>query len=253
MLFNLLNLIKNKKRERALAVSVIGSGGKTTLLRTLGKQAEENGFRTVLTTTTHMLYPFSPFVNFDDKINKTKAKERLNSYLNQCGTLVSADDKGCLEYNLLHPYSDSKLSTASEKNINLFLETADLVISEADGSKRLPMKARNAAEPVLLPNSDLVILVFGLSSLGKPLSEVCHRYEIAMELLGIDENEIVNEEIVAELLTRSYLKEFENEKIAILINQADTEDFVKRAKKIIKLLDSDYYEIIGNNPLRVRL
>lgn len=48
-----------------------------------------------------------------------------------------------------------------------------MVLLEADGAKRMPCKVPAAHEPVLLPESDIVLTVAGLSALGRPLREVC--------------------------------------------------------------------------------
>lgn len=252
MLFGILDLIK-KKKKTAVKVSVIGSGGKTTLLRTLTNQARENGITTVLTTTTHMKYPFEPFIKLSSDLSQKEAETLMKSVLKENLVVVSAEDEACLESNKLHPCSYSKLSSVTDRNIEIFSQTAELIISESDGSKRFPMKATNDKEPALLPDSDLVILVFGLSALGRPLAEVCHRAEIAKELLEVRTEEPVSEEMVAGLLYESYLKKLKNENIAILLNQADTEDLRFKAKKIKNLLNMEKLEIIGNNPLRVEL
>lgn len=252
-MFQIEDLVKKREKNKAFAVSVIGSGGKTTLLRTLAFIAKKNGFRTVLTTTTHMLYPFSPFIRIDDDTDPEIGRSILNSALEKYGILLSADDQGQLAPNSVHPICHMKLSSPSQKNIELFLETADLVISEADGSKRLPMKALNDTEPVLLPNSDLVILVFGISAIGRPLNEVCHRYEIATALLKVSETERVTEEMAAELIRSSYLPRLKKENLVLLINQADTDELTKKAKRIADLLLFENYHILGNNPLKVNL
>ena len=59
-----------------------------------------------------------------------------------------------------------------------------LLLLEADGAKRMPCKVPAAHEPVLLPESDIVLAVAGLSALGRPLREVCFRLEQACALLG---------------------------------------------------------------------
>ena len=41
------------------------------------------------------------------------------------------------------------------------MELSDLVLVEADGSKRLPCKVPADHEPVLLPESDIVVAVLG--------------------------------------------------------------------------------------------
>ena len=110
-------------------VSVIGSGGKTTLLSTL---ARELPGPVILCTTTH-IFPFSEY------------------------PLISGEDAGALNAALARsrvvclgqPGKDGKL-TAPALSFSLLLELASWVLVEADGSKRLPLKAhapQRAATP----------------------------------------------------------------------------------------------------------
>ena len=55
------------------------------------------------------------------------------------------------------------------------MKLSDLVLIEADGSKCLPCKVPADHEPVLLPESDIVVAVLGLSALGRSLKECCFR------------------------------------------------------------------------------
>ena len=123
-------------------VSVIGSGGKTTLLSTL---ARELPGPVILCTTTHM-FPFSEY------------------------PLISGDDAGALNAALARsrvvclgqPGKDGKL-TAPALSFSLLRELASWVLVEADGSKRLPLKAHASYEPVIPPESSHTILVAGAS------------------------------------------------------------------------------------------
>lgn len=60
---------------------------------------------------------------------------------------------------------------------------ADLVLVEADGSRRLPVKVPGPNEPVVPKNSDMVLSVLGLSALGEPAEKLCFRAERAEELV----------------------------------------------------------------------
>jgi probable selenium-dependent hydroxylase accessory protein YqeC len=52
------------------------------------------------------------------------------------------------------------------------------ILVEADGSKRLPLKAPADHEPVLPPDPDLVVAVLGLDGLGQPMDgRTVHRPE----------------------------------------------------------------------------
>lgn len=51
------------------------------------------------------------------------------------------------------------------------MQLADIVLIEADGSRRMPCKAPAAHEPVLLPQCDIVLAVAGVSALGESLEK----------------------------------------------------------------------------------
>ena len=55
-------------------------------------------------------------------------------------------------------------------------------------------------EPVLLPESDIVVAVLGLSALGRSLKECCFRLEKAKKLLSADENHLLTEKDMAAIL-----------------------------------------------------
>jgi len=66
----------------------------------------------------------------------------------------------------------------------------DYIIIEADGAARKPIKAPNATEPVIPPNTTLVIAIVGIDALNKELnSENAFRPEIISGLTGLLMNE----------------------------------------------------------------
>ncbi len=75
---------------------------------------------------------------------------------------------------------------------------------EADGAARKPLKAPNPTEPVIPPNTSLVIAVVGIDAVGKRLSkENVFRPEIVAKLTGIPLGERVSIEAIATLITHS--------------------------------------------------
>lgn len=124
--------------------AVIGSGGKTTLLRIL---AEELSGTVILTTSTHIL-PFAgiPLLVTDDieQVRRALALHRVICM----GT----------------PAADGKL-TAPALPFSVLADAADYVIVEADGSKRLPLKAHASHEPVIPENTRKTVCVVGASGL----------------------------------------------------------------------------------------
>ena len=102
-------------------------------------------------------------------------------------------------------------------------ELADRVIIEADGTKGLPLKVPDDREPVIPAFADAVIAVAGLSALGRPLGEVCHRPELAKLRFGLEPGQIATPELMAMLLSSplAQRKDVGSRPYAVLLNQAD--------------------------------
>ena len=92
---------------------------------------------------------------------------------------------------------------------------ADYVIVEADGAKRLPLKAHAAHEPVIPPEANQTILVVGASGFGRPMYETVHRAPLAAQALGVPEDTVVTPALWAQFLEHEHLH------TRVLVNQAD--------------------------------
>ena len=179
--------------------AIIGSGGKSSLLKSLSLELSQKG-SVLLTTSTHIL-PFSHCENicFSDE-NVSISDENistLNEKILLPGEGILSEEealknsKALLQRKVLSLWNKSKspilcLGTL-EKNGKLspfplpfsaIEQMADFVLVEADGSKRLPGKAHGRNEPEIPKESQRTVLVFGASALHKPISEVIHRVEI---------------------------------------------------------------------------
>ena len=188
--------------------SVIGSGGKTSLLAAL---ARELSGTVVLTTTTHIL-PFAgvPLVtsaNADD-VRAALAESRVVCVGSQ------AEKNG-------------KLVTPS-LGIDALASLADYVLVEADGARRLPLKAHAPWEPVIPACSGRTVLVLGASGLGRPVREKVHRPELFCELTGCAPDDDATPELVARAANAEALAD------VALVNQAETA--AGRARELAALL-----------------
>jgi molybdenum cofactor cytidylyltransferase len=79
-------------------------------------------------------------------------------------------------------------------------EDVDLVVVEADGSRRRPVKAPAGHEPVLPAGVTLVIAVMGIDALQAPLAAVAHRPERVAQLTGLDLDQTLTPAAAARLL-----------------------------------------------------
>ena len=87
---------------------------------------------------------------------------------------------------------------------------ADYVLVEADGSRRLPLKAHAPHEPVIPPEAKRVLCVVGARGFGRPIQEAVHRPEVFCALTGTQPGDTASPEnvmqaLAAEGLSRTFL------------------------------------------------
>ena len=175
--------------------AVIGSGGKTSLLARLARELTAQG-TVILCTTTRVCAP-EDFPVFDPT-----AEEVPGLLETQRAVFLGA------------PAEHGKLC-APRLSIAALARAADYVLVEADGAKRLPIKAHAAHEPAIPAEAGNVICVVGCEGFGKPLSAVCHRPELFTKLTGCAEDALLTPELAAKaaeaeaLSDRYYLNQAE--------------------------------------------
>ena len=187
--------------------AIIGGGGKTTLMECLAAELSAQA-RVIVCTTTH-IYPEQ---NMPCLVSPTESEVAAALARTRCVCVGSVSESG-------------KLS-APELPFRTLCAMADYVIVEADGAKRLPLKAHASHEPVSPPEANQTILVVGASGFGKPMRESVHRAPIAAQALGVDEDTAVTPELWAEFLKLEALH------TRVLVNQAETEQEQKAAKAL---------------------
>ena len=215
-------------REKGHVVSLVGGGGKTTLLYALSAYCAAKGWRVLTSTTTHIRKPVNvPWIAAEEGEKIPEAETATLPELESanvskkpwCEKKICEDatykkniceDSECKTYasvKCVHedaawknarkecdrlwqqgtyvvagtPAPHEKLTILPEPIRNAWISDAEITFLEADGAKRLPCKFPAAHEPVILPQSDIVLAVAGLSALYRPLGEVCFRWELACE------------------------------------------------------------------------
>ncbi len=182
-----------------MVITVVGSGGKTTLIRKLAREYRAQGKSVLITTTTRM------FIEPDTLL--TDDASSIISVLNQTGYAMAGIPEG------------PKIRALSEETYAQVCAHADIVLVEADGSKHMPLKFPNATEPVIPGHTDEIIVVCGRIAIGRPAREVCHRLPLVKECLGIDDDTVITEYHVKTLVERGYLhplrEEFPGKKLTL--------------------------------------
>lgn len=161
--------------------ALVGGGGKTTLMYTLAEELKQSG-RVIITTSTKIKQP----EQYPTLLNPTR--EEVESALEHENVICVAS---------LSEYG--KLSAPSLAFAEL-AKLADYVIVEADGAKRLPLKAHASHEPVIPEEAQRVIVVVGIDGIGKKISETCHRPELYAERAGGSTDTIVTPELAAKVI-----------------------------------------------------
>lgn len=114
----------NRKEKGALTAAFTGGGGKTSLIFYLAKKFSSQGKRVIVTTTTHMAWePKRPFADAEDT-------EELCRLIEQYGYVIAAK----------HKAGQPKISGPEPETLKRLSGFCDLLLVEADGAKRLPLK-----------------------------------------------------------------------------------------------------------------
>ena len=201
--------------------AIIGSGGKSTLLRALGLELMRAGDRVLLCTTTHM-FPVAG-VPWDGSCRRLDAAPWKPSALHAPGCTCEACTglgRGSIcQAGVLDPQTGKLSSPAAP--FDQLAQRFGYVLAEADGSKRLPLKAHAAWEPVVPAGTANVIWLVGASGFGKPINEAVHRPELFCERCGCELTDIATPERVAQVLTAE-MQALELSTARVMLNQVDT-------------------------------
>ncbi|MDP6669636.1 MAG: selenium cofactor biosynthesis protein YqeC [Candidatus Krumholzibacteria bacterium] len=182
-------------------IGILGSGGKSQLMRFLARHYHEQGERVLLTTSTKV-YPFSG-------ITTVLSLEELPELLRREGSAFFGQQ-----------IREGKI----EGGVCDFVELADLaerILLEGDGARRCPLKVHLPHDPVLPEDCDTAIILLGASALGHPPGpDTLHRFEKAPD--GFPEDgKVIRASDAARLALESYLPKAGPVPAAFLVNQSD--------------------------------
>lgn len=201
--------------------AIIGSGGKSTLLKTLGLELMRAGGRVLLCTTTRM-FPVAG-VPWDGSSRRLDAAPWKPGALHvpgcTCEACAGMSRGSICQAGVLDPET-GKLSSPAEP-LDQLAQRFDYVLAEADGSKRLPLKAHAAWEPVIPSGTANIVWIVGASGLDKPINEAVHRPELFCERCGCEPTDTATPERVAMVLNAE-LQMLNLDNTRIMLNQDDT-------------------------------
>ena len=231
----MISLIEALLLTEGGVVSIVGSGGKTSLMFRLAQELVQAN-ATVLTTTTTKIF----------KPDKTQSPQ----------VIVSSDPdeivQRCQEHLKRHPHVTAaagtvasmrhKLTGLSPEVVDQLFDTGafNWILVEADGAAGRPLKAPAAHEPVIPASSRWVIGLAGLKGVGQPLTEKwVFRSPLFAELTGLAPGRAVTEPSVAYALTAKqgiFKGSPPKAKRIAFLNMADRRKRLVMARRIVREL-----------------
>ena len=126
----------------------------------------------IVTTTTHLEKPATAFYAWEDGSFISDLEKQLKK-----GTFLTVGTP-CIHHSM------EKIKGIGEETLQKFLEIADVLLVEADGSRRMPVKVPAKHEPVVPHQTEVTIAVLGYPAIGKRIDACAYRSEELAAFLG---------------------------------------------------------------------
>lgn len=163
-------------------ISLVGAGGKTSLMFRLAREFSSSGMSVLTTTTTKILSPTT------DQSKNLMISHRPEDILSRTRDIIAhtphitAASHCMTETGKLVGFSPEAIALFQKSNLFRW------IIVEADGAAGLPLKVPASHEPVIPGCTDWVIGIIGLSALGRPLdNQTVFRPELVSKITGLSE------------------------------------------------------------------
>lgn len=163
-------------------ICLVGGGGKTTVMYELAAAWAACGRKVLVLTSTHILCPADGRFAADAAAVHNLWQQRRYAVI---GT---------------PEFATGKLTAPPQDLYEALKLQADVILCEADGSRHHPCKVPAEYEPVILPDSDIVLAVAGMDALGNSLAQACQRLQLAADLLDCSADKIIDAQMLTALL-----------------------------------------------------
>ena len=222
-------------------ISLVGGGGKTTLMFSLAKELRGKGLKIITTTTTKIFEPAAgqtPCLVIEE--DQKQAIELVKEGLNCHGHVTLAAKR----------FPGGKIGGVNPDLVGRIAQElqVDHLIVEADGAKGLPIKAPGDHEPVVPQTTSTLIPIVGIDALGRPLGEEeAFRPGRIAELTGARMGDPITPPIVATLITHPHglIKGAPlRARITPFLNKVETSEQERRATEVA-------HEVLRNGDRRI--
>ena len=201
-------------------VSIVGAGGKTSLMYALGRELASAGRRTLLTTTTKIIYPLQSKIPMLIGPEDESTAARISRELSSGNVLLAGSRRADSKLVGFDPAFVERLHGAGE----------DLtVVAECDGARGKSLKVPEAHEPPVARSTTIFVVVIGADSIHRPLvSEAVYNPERVAAVAGVGRESSVSEPVVlaSVLSPESYLgRKPAGARLCVFFNKVDTDRF----------------------------
>jgi molybdenum cofactor cytidylyltransferase len=200
--------------EATSLVSFYGAGGKTSLINRLAEEMTASGQKVLITTTTKIFAPSGIPLILEN--NEKQITGKLEEHYQQsCIAVLAAESLPSGKLKGINPAIIEKI----QRKMNI------IILVEADGAGKLPLKGHDMDEPVIPERSDLIVPVVGADALGKSLDfHTVHRADKLAAAIGVAEGTLITEDILARIfnyLTATGRRQACRAKLVPVINKGD--------------------------------
>jgi len=234
-----MNLLQALRLSSSPTLALVGAGGKSTAMFQLARELDPP---VIVSATTHLGVWQIPLADKHIIATNPAPLEAIEHGLS--GVMLVT---GEIEADRTTPLDATTMNWLRD-----FCGYYSLpLLVEADGSRQKPLKAPEEHEPPIPEFVKTVIVVAGLSGLGKPLDEeFIHRAENFGRLSGLKPGDVITSSALVRVLTHPEggLKNVpENARRVALLNQADSSGLQSQAEAIAQYLLSEFHAVIIAN------
>ncbi len=221
--------LKNTKNE---VISLTGGGGKTSILFALAEELKLQRKKVLVTTTTAIYMPEESRYDY--------------FFLREDGTAPLKEDlrrgKGSVTMAGGRITEEGKLKGVDSEWIDALHKEKvfDIILVEADGAKKKPVKAPDLHEPVVPSCTTILVGVIGIDCYEKKIdAQWVHRPQLLARIAGKSEGEAIDAEVLVKLAAsgEGIFKSCPEQADKVLfINKADNKELCALAVNIGRLV-----------------
>jgi probable selenium-dependent hydroxylase accessory protein YqeC len=208
---NFYNLLfQNAQQFRSACIAIIGGGGKSGLLWTLGHELKSH-FNSVLLTT----------------LTKARTNSPVNTFYYEkvIKNILDLSEKNNPLFIISEKISPEKYQGLSPAQIATLLPYFDVTVMESDGSRNQSIKAHNEIDPDVPGYVTHLIVVVGADVVNTRITDGnVHRSKLFQEIWGLGNDDRLSAKFIAEVITskKGYLSKVKHQPVTVYyINKAD--------------------------------